>query len=58
MTFIPFMPDLCCVPTYAADNVQAENFDAYLAGILFFLSVLLGNRLWKVFISSFEKGSV
>jgi len=51
------MPDLSCVSVYASDTTQAESIDNHLAAILFFLCVLLGNRLWKVFINSFEKGS-
>lgn len=54
----PVMPDLCCMQVYAGETqTQAETLDNYLAAILFFICVLLGNRLWKSFIGSFEKGS-
>jgi hypothetical protein len=58
LTFFPVMPDLCCVPVYASDEIQMESADVFLPAILFFLCALVGNRLWKVFINSFEKGSV
>ena len=58
LTFFPVMPDLCCMPVYASDSAQAECIDHYLAAILFFLCVLLGNRFWKVLINSFEKGTM
>jgi hypothetical protein len=54
----PVMPDLCCVPVYASDEMPMENAGVFLPAILFFLCALVGNRLWKVFINSFEKGSV
>ncbi|MCL2622885.1 MAG: hypothetical protein FWD31_04375 [Planctomycetaceae bacterium] len=57
MFLFPVMPDLSCVSVYASEGVQAESIDNHLAAILFFLCVLVGNRLWKVFISSFEKGT-
>ena len=57
MLLFPVMPDLSCVSVYASDTTQAESIDNHLAAILFFLCVLLGNRLWKVFINSFEKGA-
>jgi hypothetical protein len=57
LIFFPVMPDLCCVPVYASDATQMESADVYLSAILFFLCALLGNRLWKGFINSFEKGS-
>jgi hypothetical protein len=57
LTFFPVMPDLCCVHVYAGDETAVESADVYLSAILFFLCALLGNRLWKVFINSFEKGS-
>jgi hypothetical protein len=58
LTFFPVMPDLSCVQVYASDDVPLEPIDHYLCAILFFLCFLVGNRLWKVFINSFEKGSV
>ena len=57
MMLFPVMPDLSCVPVYASGGTQAESIDNHLAAILFFMCVLLGNRLWKVFINSFEKGA-
>lgn len=58
LTFFPVMPDLCCMQLYASDaQARSDTVDNYLAGILFFMCVLLGNRLWKSFINSFEKGS-
>jgi len=57
LTFMPVMPDLACVSVYASDTTPVENADAWLSAILFFLCALLGNRLWKSFINSFEKGS-
>ena len=57
MICFPVMPDLSCVSVYASEGLQAESIDNYLAAILYFLCVLLGNRLWKVFINSFEKGA-
>jgi len=54
----PVMPDLSCAPVFASDATPAEAMDSYLAAILFFICVLFGNRLWKVFINSFERGSV
>ena len=57
LVFFPVMPDLSCVPVYASDGTASESVDGYLRTILFFLCVLLGCRLWKVFINSFEKGS-
>ena len=57
-TFFPVMPDLCCMPLYADDgSTSPQEIDAYLQAILFFVCVLIGVRLWKIFISSFEKGS-
>ena len=59
----PVMPDVCCMsPIYAGEPAtqaatQAETFDSCVRAILFFTCVLVGIRLWKVFISSFEKGS-
>jgi hypothetical protein len=58
LTFFPVMPDLCWVPVYASDEMQVESAGVYLSVILFFLCALPGNRLWKAFINSFEKGSV
>jgi len=57
MLLFPVMPDLACVSLYAAEGTPAESIDNYLAAILFFLCVLVGNRLFKAFMSSFEKGS-
>lgn len=55
---MPVIPDISCMPLYAGEaQTQAENVDAYMSAILFFVCVLLGNRLWKAFIGSFEKGS-
>ena len=57
-TFFPVMPDFCCMPVYAGDeSTSPEAIDGYLGAILFFLCVLAGIRLWKIFIGSFEKGS-
>ena len=55
LIFFPLIPDLGCVSLYASEEVVSERIDNYLSAILFFICVLLGNRLWKVFINSFEK---
>ena len=58
LTVFTVVPDLGCLPLYAGESeTQAANVDSYLAAILFFSCVLLGNRLWKAFIGSLEKGS-
>ena len=57
-TFFPVMPDFCCMPVYAGESgTSPQEIDAYLQAILFFVCVLAGIRLWKIFISSFEKGA-
>ena len=57
-TFFPVMPDFSCMPVYAGDaSTSASSIDSHLQAILFFVCVLFGIRLWKIFISSFEKGS-
>ena len=53
----PMFPDLSCVPVYAQERTIVETGENYIAAILFFLCVLVGNRLWYSFISSFEKGN-
>ena len=58
---MPVMPDLCCMPPVYADEMAiqaADSFDSHVKAILFFICVLVGNRLWHVFINSFEKGSI
>ena len=58
MAILPMLPDLSCCPVYATEVVTVQNFDSYVSGVLFVLSMIFGNFLWRVFIDSFEKGTV
>ncbi len=55
---MPVMPDLSCTPLLANDSqITAPNSDGVFAAILFFLAMLVGCRLWRMFMRCFEKGS-
>jgi hypothetical protein len=53
---MPIMPDLCCSQVYAqSTGISPEEVDCYLCLVIFLISMVFGNRLFKVFINSMEK---